>query len=225
MTEPKKTLTMPKGNFLSFLQKSIITGLFITVPVIITLWFGWWTISLLTDWAVEICDLRIPDLDQSDFLLIRLLTILAIILVILQVGMLTRMTIGQRLIDLMQKLLLKIPILRIVYSTCEQIGETVKTQQGGLFKQVALFEYPRKGCWAVGFVTSNNTTPFEITDKLPDGDVYSIFMPTTPNPTSGFLMYIPKKECIILEMSVGEAMRLIVSGGVILPGTKLTIEE
>ena len=89
---------------------------------------------------------------------------------------------------------------------------------------MALFEYPRKGCWALGFVTNSNEQDFEVTKHFTNG-VYSIFMPTTPNPTSGFLIYVPKEECILLEMPVGEAMRLIVSGGVVLPGSKTPGED
>ena len=111
-------------------------------------------------------------------------------------------------------------LLRIVYPTCEQIGETVKSSQGGLFKQVALFEYPKKGSYAIGFITNFNEEKFEVNEDLQE-EVYSIFMPTTPNPTSGFLIFVPKRECKILKMSVSEAMTLIVSGGVILPGKKL----
>ena len=92
-----------------------------------------------------------------------------------------------------------------------------------LFKQVVLFEYPRKGSWAIGFITSFNEQEFEVTKYFKNG-VYSVFMPTTPNPTSGFLFFVPKEDCILLDMPAGEAMKLIVSGGVVLPGTKLEEE-
>jgi uncharacterized membrane protein len=215
-----------KQNLLKIIKTGVVTGLFIVVPILVTLWVGWWSISLLTDWAVQLLHIYYPDLAERTVitLLVRLFTIILLILVIFMVGLLARVTLGKRLIQLTQKLLLKLPILSIVYSTCEQIGETVKTQQGGLFKQVALFEYPRKGCWAIGFVTNYNEQEFEVTKHFGNG-VYSIFMPTTPNPTSGFLIYVPKEECILLDMPVGEAMRLIVSGGVVLPGSKIPGED
>lgn len=215
-----------KQNVSKIIKTGIVTGLFVVVPILVTLWVGWWSISLMTDWAVQLLHARHPDMTDTPgvTLLVRLITIVILAILIFMVGLLARVTMGKRLIQLMQKLLLKLPILSIVYSTCEQIGETVKTQQGGLFKQVALFEYPRKGCWALGFVTNYNEQEFEVTKHFQNG-VYSIFMPTTPNPTSGFLFYVPKEECILLDMPVGEAMRLIVSGGVVLPGTKINNDE
>ena len=223
MTAEKKLSgqSLSKGT-----RACLVTGLFVVVPILVTLWVGWWSISLMTDWSVQLLVDYLPEWAEypGATLLVRLTTILVLAVVIFLIGLLARVTLGRKLIQLTQKIMLRLPILRIVYSTCEQIGETVKTQQGGLFKQVALFEYPRKGCWAVGFVTNFNEESFEVTDHFPKG-VYSIFMPTTPNPTSGFLIYVPKEECILLKMPVGEAMRLIVSGGVVLPGSKIKGED
>ena len=206
------------------LRNTMIAGLFIVVPIFITLWIAYWGISAMTDWAVEIyANSRFQEFPGWP-VAIRIGTIAVILCGIFSVGQIAKITLGRNFIRWTQMLLLKLPILRIVYSTCEQIGETVKTSQGGLFKQVAMFEYPRKGCYAIGFITNFNDEKFEVNEHLND-EVYSIFMPTTPNPTSGFLMFIPKRECVILKMSVAEAMTLIVSGGVILPGKKTAIEN
>ncbi len=207
-------------TFAALFRNGLVTGLFIVVPITVTLWLAWWGISLLTDWALEFILNYLPQLTFPGWgITVRILTIILLVAGVFLVGILARITFGRKLIQTAQRLLLRIPLLSIVYSTCEQIGETVKTQQGGLFKSAVMFEYPQPGCWAVGFITSCNETPCEITKEI-GKEVYSIFMPTTPNPTSGFLMFIPKEKCIILKMSVGEAMRLIVSGGVILPETK-----
>ena len=97
----------------------------------------------------------------------------------------------------------------------------MSSKSGNMFRQVVLFEYPRKGCWAIGFLTNENTPEnSEAARRLGKGDLISVFMPTTPNPTSGFLMLIPREECIMLDMSVSDAMRLIVSCGAILPGSE-----
>ena len=201
-------------------RNTMIAGLFIVVPIFITLWVAYWGISAMTDWAVNLY----AHSGYEDFpawpVVIRVGTILLILIGIFFVGQIAKITLGRNFIRWTQMLLLKLPLLRIVYSTCEQIGETVKSSQGGLFKQVALFEYPKKGSYAIGFITNYNEEKFEVNEHLGE-DVYSIFMPTTPNPTSGFLIFIPKKECIVLRMSVSEAMTLIVSGGVILPGKKV----
>ena len=208
------------------LKNNMITGLLIVIPILVTLWVGWWSISIMTDWAVLLLRRYEPDLASrtSVTIIFRILTLTFLALMIFLIGLLAKVTVGKQLIHLAQKMLLKLPILSIVYSTCQQIGETVKTQQGGLFKQVVLFEYPRKGSWAIGFITSFNEQEFEVTQYFKNG-VYSIFMPTTPNPTSGFLFYVPKEDCILLDMSAGDAMKLIVSGGVVLPGSKLEDED
>lgn len=225
MNDPLSPNVQPAPQKLTAkLRNTMIAGLFIVVPIFITLWIACWGISAMTDWAVEMyANSRFQEFPGWP-VAIRVGTIVVILCGIFSVGQIAKITLGRNFIRWTQMLLLKLPILRIVYSTCEQIGETVKTSQGGLFKQVAMFEYPRKRCYAIGFVTNFNEEKFEVNEHLND-EVYSIFMPTTPNPTSGFLMFIPKKECIILKMSVSEAMTLIVSGGVILPGKKTAIEN
>ncbi len=201
-------------------RNTMIAGLFIVVPIFITLWVGHWGVSAMTDWAVSLYARSGYEDFPAWAVVVRVATILLIFVGIFFVGQIAKITLGRNFIRWTQMLLLKLPLLRIVYSTCEQIGETVKSSQGGLFKQVALFEYPKKGSYAIGFITNYNEEKFEVNEHLAE-EVYSIFMPTTPNPTSGFLIFIPKRECIVLHMSVSEAMTLIVSGGVILPGKKV----
>ena len=211
-----------KPFMVRLLKNNMVTGLLIVIPILVTLWVGWWSISITTDWSIDLLRRYEPELASktSVTILFRLVTLAVLALLIFLIGLLAKVTVGKQMIHVTQKILLKLPILSIVYSTCQQIGETVKTQQGGLFKQVVLFEYPRKGSWAIGFITSFNEQEFEVTKYFKNG-VYSVFMPTTPNPTSGFLFYVPKEDCILLDMPAGEAMKLIVSGGVVLPGTKL----
>ena len=207
-------------------KTNMMAGLLIVVPILLTCWVGWWSISITTDWAVHLLDYYNPDLTEraTARLFIRIITIIILLTAVFLIGLLAKATIGKQLIHLAHKIMLKLPILSIVYSTCQQIGETVKTQQGGLFKQVVLFEYPRKGSWSIGFITSYNEQETEITQHFKSG-VYSVFMPTTPNPTSGFLFYIPKEDCILLEMSSSDAMKLIVSGGVVTPPKEETEKE
>jgi uncharacterized membrane protein len=83
-----------------------------------------------------------------------------------------------------------------------------------MFRQVILFEYPRKGIWVIGFLTNENKSRFEVNEKS-SGEMLSIFLPTTPNPTSGFLLFVPKKDCVFLDMTVAEGMRLVISGGAV----------
>ena len=215
MSEENEKPVQKQTGFGASIRNTIIAGLFIVIPIAVTIWIAYWGITTLTDWAVTFCLPLVPEFPGRQ-VAIRTVTILLIIIGVFIVGQIAKITLGRKLIHWAQVLLMKLPILGAVYSTCEQIGATVKSSKGGLFKAVVLFEYPRKGCYALGFVTNFNESPLEISEGL--GEVYSIFMPTTPNPTSGFLMLIPKSECKILKMTVSEAMTLIVSCGVTMPG-------
>ena len=173
----------------------LITGLFVVIPIFVTLWVG-------SFWV-----------QQG----IRVISLILIVVLLIAIGQLARMTLGNRMITLAQKILLRLPIINFIYSTCKQIGDALWSSGGGsMFSKVVMFEYPCSGSYAIGFMTNENTEPFEVTEKL-GKPVVSIFMPTTPNPTSGFLLLIPKERCIFLDMSVADAMRLIVSAGAVLP--------
>ena len=174
--------------------------------------------------VVEMMPKLLPGMDgeASSFWVrqgIRILALFFMIVVLLLVGQLTRLTLGRRLIGLGQKLLMHLPLVSFIYSTCKQIADAMQTTSGGMFHQVVLFEYPMPGSYAIGFLTNENTEPSEITEQL-GKPVVSIFLPTTPNPTSGFLLMIPRDKCIFLKMSVSDAMKLIVSVGTVFPEQK-----
>jgi uncharacterized membrane protein len=108
---------------------------------------------------------------------------------------------------------LRLPILRSVYITSRQIGEALWTPKGNMFRQVVLVEYPRKGIYTIGFLTNENKKEWELSVKT-NKQLLSIFIPTTPNPTSGFLLFIPREDCQFLDMKVSDGMKLVISGGV-----------
>ena len=200
----------------------LITGLFVVIPIFVTLWFAWFVYNLLTTWALAVMkQFHFLQNEIDSFWVqqgIRVLSLVVIVVLLILIGQLTRMTLGSRLILLAQKILLRLPIINFIYSTCKQIGDALWTSGGGsMFSRVVMFEYPCPGSYAIGFMTNENTEPFEVTEKL-GRPVVSVFMPTTPNPTSGFLFLIPKERCTFLDMSVADAMRLIVSAGAVLPG-------
>lgn len=199
----------------------LITGLFVVIPIFVTLWVAWFIYNLLTTWALAIIKhLNIFQDEIGSFWVqqgIRVISLILIVVLLIAIGQLARMTLGNRMITLAQKILLRLPIINFIYSTCKQIGDALWSSGGGnMFSKVVMFEYPCSGSYAIGFMTNENTEPFEVTEKL-GKPVVSIFMPTTPNPTSGFLLLIPKERCIFLDMSVADAMRLIVSAGAVLP--------
>ena len=213
-----------KKHFL-FFRNMIVTGLLVAVPVVLSLWVAWYVYSRLTGWGLTLADSLglmsgLPPFWRTQ--IIRILALIVVLAALFFLGVLTKITLGRKVIEKVQALLLKVPLVNFIYSTCKQIGDTImSSKSGNMFQQVVLFEYPRKGCWAIGFMTNENTPEnSEAARRLGKGELISVFMPTTPNPTSGFLMLIPREECIMLDMSVSDAMRLIVSCGAILPGSE-----
>ena len=217
--------TEPKKKHFQFFRNMIVTGLLVAVPIVLSLWVAWYLYSRLTGWGLTLADSlglmsELPPFWRTQ--IIRVLALIVVLAVLFFLGVLTKITIGRKVIEKAQALLLKVPLVNFIYSTCKQIGDTImSSKKGSMFQQVVLFEYPRKGCWAIGFMTNENTPEnSEAARRLEKGNLISVFMPTTPNPTSGFLMLIPREECIMLDMSVSDAMRLIVSCGAILPGSE-----
>ena len=215
---------MTDKSFLNRMKNLLFTGLLVVVPFLVAVWMSWWIYDVLTVWAIGLADkLDLPGMDgETSFWVrqgIRILALFFMLLVLLLVGQLAKLTLGRRLIGLGQKLLMHLPLVSFIYSTCKQIADAMQTTSGGMFHQVVLFEYPMPGSYAIGFLTNENTEPSEITEQL-GKPVVSIFLPTTPNPTSGFLLMIPRDKCIFLKMSVSDAMKLIVSVGTVFPEQK-----
>ena len=209
-------------SFLPMIRTCILAGIFVVIPILLSLWIAFSLFTNLTDWAVSYIRATPFSGMLSPFwtnVVIRIFSLICLLAALFFIGLLARITLGRKLILLLEKLLLKLPIIRFIYSTCKQIGDAIWSSKGGnMFHQVVLFEYPRKGCYAIGFLTNENKNDFEVTRRL-GKPMISIFMPTTPNPTSGFLILMPREECIFLDMTVAEAMRLIVSCGAVLPET------
>ena len=202
----------------------LLTGLFVVVPILAAVWLSWWVYNELTVWAIGVAEkIHMPGFENENFSFwlghgMRLLALILMVTVLLVIGQLAQLTLGRKLINLGQTILMHLPLVNFVYSTCKQIADAMQSSSGGMFRQAVLFEYPMPGSYAIGFAT-NEQSAGEIRDKL-GKPLVSIFLPTTPNPTSGFLLMIPREKCIFLKMSVSDAMKLIVSVGTVLPGQK-----
>ena len=191
-------------TILAKLRNYFITGIVVLVPIGITLY--------LTKFFVAISAKLIPyDLNPNNYLPFAIpgLEIILSIIFITFIGGLSLSFIGKKILQLFNDLLKKIPILRTIYSAIGQMAETLAPKRGNR-KTVVLVEYPRKGSWAVGFATKDNKG--EISKKT-NSKLVNVFIPTTPNPTSGFLLMFPKDEVIYLDMSFEEASKFIVSAG------------
>jgi len=187
------------------LRNYFITGIVVLVPIGITLY--------LTKFFISISSKLIPyDLNPNNYLPFAIpgLEIILSVIFITIIGGLSLSFIGKRILKFVNDLFKKIPILRTIYSAIGQMTETFAPRKGSKKKSVVLIEYPRKGSWAVGFATKDNSG--EISEKT-NSNLVNVFVPTTPNPTSGFLLMFPKNEVIYLDMSFEEASKFIVSAG------------
>ena len=186
------------------LRNYFITGVVVLVPIGITLYFTKFFISVSSK-------LIPPEINPNNYLpfFIPGLEIVLAIIFITLIGYLSLSFIGKKILQLFNDLLKKIPILRTIYSAIGQMAETFAPRRKKK-KSVVLVEYPRKGSWAVGFATKDNTG--EISKKT-NRNLVNVFVPTTPNPTSGFLLMFPKEEIVYLDMSFEEASKFIVSAG------------
>jgi len=142
----------------------------------------------------------------------------ALLLLILGTGVIARNIVGRRLIAAGEEFVGRVPLLNRVYKTFQQIVQAFVSEKREVFSKVVLIEYPRKGLYSLGFVTQD--TRGAVQDAL-EPDVYSVFLPTTPNPTSGFLLFVPKEETIEVQMAVEDALKLVISGGTISPSEQV----
>ena len=191
-------------SILGRLRNYFIAGIVVLVPIGITLY--------LTRFFISISSKLIPsELNPNSYLPFAIpgLEILLAIIFITIIGSLSLSFIGKKILKIFNDILKRIPILRTIYSAIGQMTETLAPKKGSK-KSVVLVEYPRKGSWAVGFATRENDG--EISKKT-DTNLINVFVPTTPNPTSGFLLMFPKDEIIYLDMTFEEASKFIVSAG------------
>jgi len=193
-----------RKSIIAKLRNDFFTGIVVLVPIGITLY--------LTKFIITISSKLIPEeINPNSYLPFSIpgLEILLSIIIITLIGGLSLSFIGKKILQLVNDLLKRIPILRTIYSAIGQMTETLTPKKKSK-KSVVLIEYPRKGSWAVGFVTKENKG--EISKKT-NKNLVNVFVPTTPNPTSGFLLMFPKDEVIYLNMTFEEASKFIVSAG------------
>ena len=199
-----KKIRIKKSPFIARLRNYFITGIIVLVPLGFTLYLTLFLVSILSKLIPE-------EINPNSYLPFSIpgLEIAISIIFITLIGFISLSFIGKRILKLINDLLKKIPFLRTVYSAIGQMTESF-TNKKGKKKSVVLVQYPSKGSWAVGFATKDNKG--EITKKT-NTKLVNVFVPTTPNPTSGFLLMFPKKEVIYLDMSFEEASKFIVSAG------------
>ena len=200
------------------LRSSFLAGLIIVVPVALTMWLVWTVTGTIDSWGLPL----VPhQLQPSQYIGINLRGVGVVIFLIFTVvmGWLAKGFLGRSLIRLGEGIVDRMPVVRSIYGATKQILETVISAQSDAFREVVLVEYPRRGLWVIGFVTGS--TKGEVARLVPGSNV-NVFIPTTPNPRSGFLLFCPVKDIIRLDMTNEEAVKLVVSGGIVTPPDRAT---
>lgn len=197
------------------LRKWLATGLLVVVPAVITAWVLEWVISTLDQTL-----LILPAAWHPDRLLgfhVPGFGVLLALGILLLVGAVASNFVGRKLVDWWNGLLHRIPIVRSIYSGVKQVSDTVFSENGNAFRTAVLVQWPHAGMWTIAFVTG--TPRGDTANHLPPEDYLSVYVPTTPNPTGGYFVLVKASDCVELRMSVDEALKYIVSMGVVAPLT------
>jgi uncharacterized membrane protein len=212
MTDPTH-----RRSLMTRFRNYFLTGFIILAPLVITIYLAWSFVNWADSWVKP----YIPQSWNPDSYLPFALPgfgLIVAIIVITVIGFLTANMIGRTVVHMGERALDRMPLVRNIYRGLKQIFNTVLSEKANNFKKVGLIEYPRKGLWAIVFVATG--AEGEIQDALAeDGqdDVMAVFLATTPNPTSGFLLYVPRKDVRVLDMSVEDGAKLIISAGLVTP--------
>ncbi|WP_113910805.1 DUF502 domain-containing protein [Roseovarius dicentrarchi] len=197
------------------LRARFLTGLVVILPVALTIWLIWTMIGWVDGFVLPL----IPyDLTPANYIGINLRGVGVVVFLIftILVGSVAKGLIGRTLIRFGENLVNRMPVVRSIYSGVKQIAETIFAQTERSFETACLVQYPRKGIWAIGFIST--MAKGEIAGKSETGGaLVSVFLPTTPNPTSGFLLFLPKEDVIELDMTVEDAAKLVISAGLVYP--------
>ena len=221
-------ITPPKRGLLGRFRGNFLTGLVVIAPVGLTMWLIWSVVGWIDGFVLPLVPVKYhPDrliqdllgLDPTLQINVRGIGVIIFLVFTVLVGWMAKGLIGRSFIRFAESLVERTPVVRSIYSGIKQISETIFAQSERSFETACLIEYPRKGIWAIGFISTD--AKGEIADKSDStGDMMSVFLPTTPNPTSGFLLFVPRRDVVALDMTVEDAAKLVISAGLVYPNAK-----
>jgi len=199
-------------GFRAILKNYFLTGLLVILPIFITGYVIWLLIKAMDVFLKYIPQKYLPETYLNIY--IPGLGLILVVILILVVGVLTRNIAGRRVLQFWDNLVDRIPLARIIYSSVKQLLQAFFFQNSDAFQRVALVEYPRRGIYVLGFITGESKG--EAQEKI-NKKMINVFIPTTPNPTSGFYILVPEEDLTVLDMSVEDAFKLLISGGLVSP--------
>ena len=217
----------PRTSLLGRLRNSFLTGLIVIAPIGLTFWLIWSVIGWIDGFVLPFVPRRFnPDLwlaENVDFPVdIRGIGVAIFLLFTVFVGWVAKGFIGRALLRWAEGMVSTLPVVRSVYAGIKQIAETILNQDQQSFERACLVEYPRRGIWAIAFVSTS--AKGEVAARASEPMV-SVFLPTTPNPTSGFLLFVPESDLVYLDMSVEDAAKLVISAGLVYPNGQDTLPD
>ena len=213
-------MTAKSNSFSRKFRNAFLTGLIIFLPLGTTIFVLNFLLGMFQEPATRLARELGLEAERFFFGLETLLAILGLVIGVLALtalGFLSNYVLGKFFISTAEKFLGKVPFLNTVYRSAKQIVQTFGRENRAVFKEVVLIEYPRSGCYVLGFVTCEASSEI---DQVMDRKLTNVFVPTTPNPTSGFLLLLPREEIISLDLSVGDGMKMLISGGAVSPSAK-----
>ncbi len=212
-------MTAKSNSFSRKFRNAFLTGLIIFLPLGTTIFVLNFLLGMFQEPATDLA--RELGLEAERFFfgeyLLAILGLAIGVLALTALGFLSNYVLGKFFISTAEKFLGKVPFLNTVYRSAKQIVQTFGRENRAVFKEVVLIEYPRSGCYVLGFVTCEASSEI---DQAMDRKLTNVFVPTTPNPTSGFLLLLPREEIISLDLSVGDGMKMLISGGAVSPSAK-----
>ncbi len=216
--DDKPTLILPqKRTLFQRIRGNFLAGIVLVGPVALTIYLAWTVITFIDAAVVPwvpaaynpnlVFNTNVPGFGVIVFLVFTSI-----------VGWLTKNFFGRQIVRFGESWVSRMPIVRSVYNALKQIAETILSQSQTSFKKACLIEYPRQGLWAIAFISTE--TRGEISNRVGGDSMMSVFLPTTPNPTSGFLLFVPARDIVYLDMSVEEAAKLVISAGLVVPPSR-----
>jgi uncharacterized membrane protein len=218
---PHRAPPRPRPGLMAALRTNFLTGLVVVAPVLITFYIIWGTITFVDAQIVPLLPhvynpRTYVDYDVPGFGLFIFLVFTTV------VGYFTKNLFGRQIVRAFEGWVDRMPVVRSIYNGLKQIVETVLNQSGTSFQKACLIEYPRKGVWCIAFVVTKTTGEIPRLTNTPD--MISVFLPSTPNPTTGFVMFLPAEDVILLDMTIEEAAKVHISGGLVMPPSHEEVE-
>ncbi len=195
------------------LRNYLFAGILVTAPISITLYFTWSVVDWVDQGVARVLPARY---NPSTYLPFSLpgVGLVMLVIALMVVGFLTANLLGRSLIQWGERILTRMPVVRSIYSSLKQVFETVFRDQSGAFREVVLIEFPRSGTWTLALVAGR--AEGELHAKLPE-DMITVYVPTSPNPTSGYLLFVPRADTIHVDMTVEDCLKFALSGGLAVP--------